>query len=104
VSTITLVYDVNVGVQSPAAMVALVAAIALPRGELDLIGASITGDVTAVNGALVRRTVTLTTNAQGNANFPTDAEKIAATRDLYRGQLEIGFPGQVTAAVPVVAP
>lgn len=102
-ATVTLRYDVNVGRQDLGAMVARVQAVPLLEdGTLDMLGMTKAIDVSAVNGSSVRRTITLTVDAAGQQRFPTDDDKIAATRGLCKSTLELKLGATVQEQTPVV--
>lgn len=102
-ATVTLRYDVNVGRQNLGLMVAKVAAVPLlADGTLDILGMSVTSDVSAVSGSVVRRTIALFVQTAGLARFPTDASKIYATKKLCKSELALKLAASVQAATPVV--
>lgn len=100
---IVLTYTIETGMQDPDVVAPRVAAIALNRGELDLIGASVVGDTTSVSADAVTRSIALAFTAAGEALFPTNAQKIAVTRGLWRGVLNLRVPGQVAESVEAVS-
>jgi hypothetical protein len=84
-------------------MVAKVAAVPLlADGTLAILAMTVASDTTVVNGSAVRRTLALTTTAEADARFPTDSDKIAATVNLCKAQLELNLATTVQAATPVV--
>ncbi len=104
-ATITLAYDCSVGIQDPAAMVAKIAAVNLyNNGELEFLPFTVFSDVTAVVGAIVRRTIVFTVTAQGEIEYPTDLDKEYATRGLFTQALALNALVSVVAADPVVTP
>lgn len=104
-ATITLAYDCEVGIQSPAAMAPKIAAVDLfGSGTLDFLPFTLNSDNTVVVGNAVRRTIVLDVTAEGEAQYPTDAEKQLATRKLFSQVLALSAIVSVEAAEPVVAP
>lgn len=105
-ATITLAYTVAQGVRPIPALTARVAAVQLlAQGELSMLGMSIDSDTTLGGVSSVTRTIVLGVNPDGEARFPTDAEKIAATQNICRGQLSVQVPAKgVSSATPVVTP
>lgn len=99
---ITLVYDIASGLQNPTSLAAIVAAIPISQ-ELAFLHMSVFSDATVALTQSVRRTVVLETNADSDAMFPTDSEKIAATRNLLSGVLGLPTPARVTTSAPVVS-
>lgn len=109
-STVVLDHVFNTGIQNPTSLVSRVQAIDLyelpppSQGLLALLGFSITSDVTAVVGGLLKRTITLQTTAFGDSIYGGSATKIKdATRNLFRNALGMRTPSIVTAAEPVVS-
>lgn len=100
--TITLAYEVSVGLQNPASMISRVAAIEVSQ-ELEFLNMNKVTDDTVAGTGKVTRTIGLETTDEAEAMFPTDAELIAATRELLSGVINLQFPGKVTAAEPVVS-
>lgn len=101
-STIKLRYLVDPGNRPlDAAAKARVGSIGLFYGELDQLGMTLQSDVVSENGLQIERAITL---YHDDTLFPTDDEKIAATRDLYSATLSQGFPGAVKALEPEVTP
>lgn len=102
-TTVTLAYDVDPGPIPPASFVGQVAAVVLDQGEQSFLGLTPNSDNTAVNGALVTRTVVLNVGSEANINFPSTAALQAATKNLYTERLSMMLPSVVDAADPVVA-
>lgn len=101
---ITLAYDVEIPeTMSDAAFAALVNGADIFVGELTFLSMSVNSDITAVIGSNARRTIVLDTDAESDAMFPTDAEKIGATANLYTTALALKVPGVVDAIEPVVS-
>lgn len=71
-------------------------------GELDLLGYTLIDRVVAIVGSDVRTRIRLSTNATSDSRFPTDAQRIYSTKNLYRAALADQIPAFVTAADPVV--
>lgn len=102
-ATVTLEYDVLVGRQNLAAMVAKVNAVPLLQdGTLSMLGMTKISDVSAALGSVVRRTIALQVDSAGQSRFPTDAEKIYATKGLCKSELELKLAASVQALTPVV--
>lgn len=100
---ITLAYEVSIGLQNPASMVARIAAIEVSQ-ELEFLQMTKVSDNTVAGSpGSVTRTIDLETTTEAEEMFPTDAELIAATRELLSGVINLQFPGKVTAAEPVVS-
>jgi hypothetical protein len=109
-ATVTLVYDIRVGLARASSLLAHASSIVLNTGELDLLGMSIVSDDTVVvtdaecdETPFLRRTIVLATNAQGDQLFPSADAIQDATRVLWRARLNLLVPGVVTAAEPVVS-
>lgn len=99
----TLTYEIDVGVQVPSTMVSRVAAIDVDEGTLGALGLTVASDSTVVDGARVKRTIVLETDAQGDS-FWTSAEALKyATRNIFKQVFELRVPSLVTAAEPVVS-
>lgn len=102
---ITLTYECEIGLQDPSAMAVKVAAVDLfSDGTLDLLGMSVNADTTSAAGLLVTREIVLDVLADGEDRFPTDADKIVATRNLFGARLNLEGLVRVTPAEPVVTP
>lgn len=100
---ISLVYRVqNPPNISATQLAAAVGAILLFQGELDMLAFDVFSDVTFPSATEAIRFVTLITNAESDALWPTDESKIYATRNLYRQRIAQKLPGQVSADLPVV--
>jgi hypothetical protein len=106
---VTLRYSVSLGLQAAANLLAKVQSVVLNTGELDLLGMTVSSDVSAVVTdpdcdplPFIQRTVVLETNAQGDELFPTADALMDATRQLWRSRLNLLVPGIVTADEPVV--
>ncbi len=101
-----LAYDIQVGLQPLTSFSTEKigpASAALPMGELALLGMTFNAVVlTNPASGVVRATVRLDVDAQGELNFPTDAEKIYATRALYAGEYAYSLACEVTSLTPVV--
>lgn len=104
-ATVTLVYSAPIPpTMSDSDFESLVGAVDVTEGELALLGMSVDSDSTAIVGPDVERTIVLDVGADGEARFPTDAEKEDVTRALYTIALATKIPAQVSASEPVVAP
>lgn len=104
-ATITLDYFVSSASNiSDAKLRDKVEAVDLFSGELDLLNMSVFADLTALSPGGVLRSVVLLTDAVSDELFPNDADKIAATKNLYRQTLAYGIPSKVEAADPIVVP
>lgn len=101
-ATITLVYRVEVGNQDPANFVGRVETIDVAP-DLEKLNVSVSSDNTVQAGAEIVRTIALLTNATSDGMFPTDANKIAATRGLLTNVFRARVPAKVTADEPVVS-
>jgi hypothetical protein len=101
-ATVTLVYRIRVGNQDPAALLARAEAVEVDPIFEPLSMAKVS-DVTAVVAPGLTRTIELETDAESDAMFPTDENKIAATRGLCTGVLSMQLPALVTADEPVVS-
>lgn len=101
-ATITLVYRVDVGSQNPALFVGRVEALDVDA-NFEMLSMTVLSDTTVQEAPGVKRTIVLQTNATSDAMFPTDANKIAATRGLLTNVFGIQVPSRVTAEEPVVA-
>ncbi len=101
-ATITLVYRIDVGNQDPANFVGVVEAIDVDA-DLEPLNMTVLSDDTVQGAPGVIRTIVLQTNATSDAMFPTDANKIAATRGLLTNVFGIQVPAKVTADEPVVS-
>lgn len=104
-ATITLDYRIerpdNI---SGAVLSGIVAAADLFRGELDLLNMSVLADLTFLTPDEVVREIILFVLPAGENLFPNDADKIAATNNLYRQALAQLVPAKVTADAPIVIP
>ncbi len=105
-ATITLVYRMESNLLNQANAIAAMRDANLFEGELDLLSMSVDSDSTAIVAGTtqVQRVIVLLTDATSDANFPTDADKIAATVNLYGGVLAAQIPASVQAGIPEVAP
>lgn len=101
-ATVTLEYAISAGVHPLASLVTKVAGVPLFRGELDLIGMTVSSDDTVINGSEVKRTIVLETTDEGDENFPTAEALTYATKGLYGQSLALCVPAQVTEEAPVV--
>lgn len=101
-ATITLVYRIDVGNQSPAALFATVRDVDVDP-NLEMLSMTKTSDLTIVAPPGLVRTIELTTNPTSDAMFPTDENKIAATRGMCTNVLAAQVPAIVTADEPVVS-
>lgn len=99
---VTLNYDIDPGLKTPAAFGPQVTAVVWDQGELALLGMSLNAESTAVNGAFSRKQIVLNVLAQANAQFPTNALLIAATSNLFTQRFELQLASRVVAATPVV--
>lgn len=88
---------------SDADFVSLVNGADIFQGELTFLSMSVNSDGTVAAGGDAIRTIVLDTDAESDAMFPTDAEKIAATKALYTSTLALKVPGVVSAEDPVVS-
>lgn len=100
-ATITLVYNIDVGHQNPANLLTRVEAVDVDP-DLEMLNMTKTGDVTVFGAPGLVRTVTLETNATSDAMFPTNDNKIAATRGICTNRLRQQIPAGVEAEEPVV--
>lgn len=72
------------------------------KGELDLLGYSLTSYAVSIVLGTVRARVILATNAVSDSRFPTNASRIYSTNNLYRAELANQVPAPVTAFPPVI--
>lgn len=102
-SLISVRYDLSLGLQKSVDYAALVAGIALERGELELLGMRVIGDQTTVLSAtLLSRQLLLQPLEQGVQSFPSAATLESATQRLYGGTLGLDVPARVINYSPVV--
>jgi hypothetical protein len=108
-ATVTLSYQIRVGLQSAANLLAKISDIVLNTGELDLLGMVVASDTSVIvtdpdceGLPFITRTVVLETNEQGDALFPNSDALVDATRNLWRSRLNLLIPGIVTSSEPVV--
>lgn len=103
-SNVVLDHVISTGLLDPASLITQVEGIDLDHGMLASMGFTVSADVTSVIGGVLHRTVTLATNAQGDAMYHGDATMLKdATRNIFKGTLNLNTPGQVTASEPVVS-
>src|SRR5262245_40598551 len=106
---VTLVYDINVGLQPQGVGSPLYIKAANldfdPGGETSaLIGMTLTGNVTTPGpDGTIRRELTYTLDPQGLSAFPTPDLVKKATRNLFGGIFASKLSAFVTAAEPVVS-
>lgn len=107
-ATITLDYRIEQPDNlSPAALVARISDASIPiggEGELDLLNMTKIADVVMIGPTVVVRSIVLFVDPEGEVLFPNDADKIAATKNLYRQYLSQRAPANVEADDPVVVP
>lgn len=72
------------------------------KGELDLLGFSLTSYTPSIVAGAVRARVILATTPTSDERFPTTASQIYATKNLYRAALANQIPALVTSIDPVV--
>lgn len=105
---VTLVYDINVGIQPASVGAPLYNKAANldfdPNGETAaLIGMTLTGNSTSNPGVgIIRRTLTYTLDPQGLSAFPTVELVKKATRNLFGRIFAAKLAAFVTAGEPVV--
>lgn len=103
-ATITLAYNIFIGLQSAEAMTAKIQALPIFRGELDMIGAvPVSRTTEVVAPSQLQHKVVIQTTADGDLRFPTDAIKKSTTKDLYRSTLQLLIPARVESIEPVIA-
>lgn len=102
-ATVTLNYAIAAGVHPLPSLVTKVQGVNLFRGELDMLGMTVSSDDTAISGSEVVRTIVLATTPEGDVNFPSIEALTYATKKLYAQSLALGVPATVVAADPVVA-
>jgi hypothetical protein len=100
--TVQLNYIVETGLQNPVLMATKVAAIPVDQ-EFEFLNLDKVGDATTPGAGLVTRAITLQTNSESDAMFPTNDELEAATTALLSGVLALQAPGRVTALAPIVS-
>lgn len=110
-ATITLVYRIDLPDDiSPAVLAGLISEPPAGRislgteGELDLLNMTKIADFVTILLTEVTRTIVLFVDPEGEVLFPNDADKIAATRNLYRQTIAQKAPAKVNADDPVVLP
>jgi len=100
-TVVQLQYDVDPATQKGSDLVAKVAAVSVDAGVLTLLGFSIFADNTSLVGNTVRRIIQLSIDAGAQINFPTAAQRLYATKNLYGGAIALGVPCLVVATDPV---
>jgi len=101
-ATVTLVYRAKPGLVPLAAFVTLFGAVPFDQGELDILGMSISTDVTVAGTNEAVRTIALTVLPFGESLYPTPDDKKSATRGIYCQTLSARTPALIAADEPVV--
>lgn len=101
-ATVTLIYKIDVGNQNPANFVGRVESVDVDA-NLELLNMTKFSDDTVQGAPGVVRTIVLHTNATSDGMFPTDDNKIAATRGILTNVFAAQIPAKVTADEPVVS-
>lgn len=101
-ATITLDYFIASSTVPLSRLLARATLAQLFKGELDLLGYTLTSYAAVITGGRVRARVILATNATSDSRFPTNASRMYSTKNLYRASLANQVPAFVTAADPVI--